>query len=306
MQAVFRHRWLPYILLLPTLIILVLFLYYPIINTFNLSFYQAAPNGVDLTWVGLRNYERLLDLQIQQTERGLVFRGTYFVVLLRSLGYSAAIVIGGLSISLGFALLANQRVRGIRLYRTLLIWPYAISPAIVGVIFLFLFNPVVGVVNYFWSSIFNTRPNWLGDPILTPLLVIMASIWKNLGYNIIFFLSGLQNINTDLLEAASIDGAGRWKRFRHVTLPLLSPITFFLIITNLTYSFFDLFGTIDILAGPGPQNSTTVLIYNLYRDLRVNHNPGMAATQSVLLFILVAGLTILQFRTTERGVTYNA
>ena len=306
MQAIFRNRWLPFILLLPTLIILVLFLYYPIINTFNLSFYQAAPNGIDLTWVGLRNYERLLDLQIQQTERGLVFRGTYFVVLLRSLGFSGAIVLGGLTISLAFAMLANQKVRGIRLYRTLLIWPYAISPAIVGVIFLFLFNPVVGVVNYFWNLIFQTRPNWLGDPVLTPFLVIMASIWKNLGYNIIFFLSGLQNINTELLEAASIDGAGRWKRFRHVTLPLLSPITFFLVITNLTYSFFDLFGTIDILSGPGPQNSTTVLIYNLYRDLRVNHNPGMAATQSVLLFILVAGLTIMQFRTTERGVTYNA
>ncbi len=306
MQAIFRNRWLPFILLLPTLIILVLFLYYPIINTFNLSFYQAAPNGIDLTWVGLRNYERLLDLQIQQTERGLVFRGTYFVVLLRSLGFSGAIVLGGLTISLAFAMLANQKVRGIRLYRTLLILPYAISPAIVGVIFLFLFNPVVGVVNYFWNLIFQTRPNWLGDPVLTPFLVIMASIWKNLGYNIIFFLSGLQNINTELLEAASIDGAGRWKRFRHVTLPLLSPITFFLVITNLTYSFFDLFGTIDILSGPGPQNSTTVLIYNLYRDLRVNHNPGMAATQSVLLFILVAGLTIMQFRTTERGVTYNA
>ena len=306
MQAIFRNRWLPFILLLPTLIILVLFLYYPIINTFNLSFYQAAPNGIDLTWVGLRNYERLLDLQIQQTERGLVFRGTYFVVLLRSLGFSGAIVLGGLTISLAFAMLANQKVRGIRLYRTLLFWPYAISPAIVGVIFLFLFNPVVGVVNYFWNLIFQTRPNWLGDPVLTPFLVIMASIWKNLGYNIIFFLSGLQNINTELLEAASIDGAGRWKRFRHVTLPLLSPITFFLVITNLTYSFFDLFGTIDILSGPGPQNSTTVLIYNLYRDLRVNHNPGMAATQSVLLFILVAGLTIMQFRTTERGVTYNA
>jgi sn-glycerol 3-phosphate transport system permease protein len=174
------------------------------------------------------------------------------------------------------------------------------------VIFLFMFNPVVGVINYVWNAVFHTRPLWLGDPILTPMLVVIASIWKNLGYNVIFYLAGLQNISTDLLEAASIDGANAWVRFRRIIVPLLSPFTFFLLITNLTYSFFDIFGTIDILAGPGPANSTTVLIYNLYRDLQVNHNTGMAATQSVMLFLLVAGLTILQFRTSERRVSYNA
>ena len=136
--------------------------------------------------------------------------------------------------------------------------------------------------------------------------MIVASIWKNLGYNVIFYLAGLQNIDNDLLEAASIDGANAWVRFRRIIFPLLSPFTFFLLITNLTYSFFDIFGTIDVLAGPGPRNSTTVLIYNLYLDLRINHNTGMAATQSVMLFVLVAGLTIFQFRTTERSVTYNA
>ena len=143
-------------------------------------------------------------------------------------------------------------------------------------------------------------------PSLRPLLVIVASIWKNLGYNVIFYLAGLQNVDNDLLEAASIDGANAWVRFRRIIFPLLSPFTFFLLITNLTYSFFDIFGTIDVLAGPGPSNSTTVLIYNLYLDLRINHNIGMAATQSVMLFVLVAGLTIFQFRTTERSVTYNA
>lgn len=307
MQAVFRNRWLPFLLLLPTLIILVLFLYYPIISTFNLSFYKAAPNGIDLTYIGLDNYTKLLNPNIQQTESGtLVVKGNYVIVLARSLLFSGCIVAGGLATSLGIAMLANQKIRGIRIYRTLLIWPYAISPAIVGVIFLFMFNPIVGVINYGWSEIFGTKPNWLGNPILTPLLVIVASIWKNLGYNVIFYLAGLQNIGGDLLEAASIDGAGPWTRFRRIIFPLLSPFTFFLIITNLTYSFFDVFGTIDILAGPGPGNSTTVLIYNLYTDLQVNHNTGMAATQSVMLFLLVAGLTVLQFRTTERRVTYNA
>lgn len=307
MQAVFRNRWLPYILLLPTLIVLVLFLYYPIISTFELSFFRAAPNGIDLTYVGLANYQRLLDPQLQQAESGaLIIRNPYVLVLGRSVLFSAAIVIGGLAVSLGVAMLANQKISGIRIYRTLLIWPYAISPAIIGVIFLFMFNPVVGVINYAWNGIFGTRPLWLGDPILTPLLIVIASIWKNLGYNVIFYLAGLQNINNDLLEAASIDGANAWVRFRRIIFPSLSPITFFLLITNLTYSFFDVFGTIDILSGPGPANSTTVLIYNLYRDLQVNHNTGMAATQSVMLFVLVAGLTVMQFRTTERRVTYNA
>ncbi len=307
MQAVFRNRWLPYVLLLPTLIILVLFLYYPIISTFNLSFYQAAPNGIDLTYIGLQNYSRLLDPQISQTETGtLVIKGTYFTVLARSLAFSGAIVFGGLATSLGIAMLANQKLRGIRIYRTLLIWPYAISPAIIGVIFLFMFNPVVGIINYAWGQVFHTRPNWLGDPVLTPLLVIVASIWKNLGYNVIFYLAGLQNVGGELLEAAAIDGASAWVRFRRIIFPLLTPFTFFLLITNLTYSFFDIFGTIDVLAGPGTGNSTTILIYNLYQDLQVNHSTGMAATQSVMLFVLVAGLTILQFRTTERSVNYNA
>ncbi|MFN8561798.1 MAG: sugar ABC transporter permease [Anaerolineae bacterium] len=307
MQAVFRNRWLPFLLLLPTLIILVIFLYYPIISTFQLSFFKAAPNGIDLTYVGLDNYQRILDPQLQQTENGtLVVKNSYFLVLGRSVLFSGAIVFGGLAASMGVAMLANQKIRGIRIYRTLLIWPYAISPAIIGVIFLFMFNPVVGVINYAWNAVFHTRPLWLGDPILTPMLIVIASIWKNLGYNVIFYLAGLQNINTELLEAASIDGANAWVRFRQIIFPLLSPFTFFLLITNLTYSFFDLFGTIDILAGPGPANSTTVLIYNLYRDLQINHSTGMAATQSVMLFVLVAGLTVLQFRTTERRVTYNA
>ncbi len=307
MQSFFRNRWLPYLLLIPTLIILVLFLYYPILSTFSLSFNKAAPNGIDLSYIGLDNYKRLLDPQITRTEAGLVlFKGQYLIVLARSLVFSLLIVVGGLALSLGIAVLANQKINGIRFYRTLLIWPYAISPAIVGVVFLFMFNPVVGIINYAWGNIFHTRPNWLGDPVLTPLLVIVAAIWKNLGYNMIFYLAGLQNVGGELLEAASIDGANAWVRFWRITFPLLSPFTFFLVITNLTYSFFDVFGTIDILAGPGPGNSTTVLIYNLYRDLQTNHNTGLAAAQSVMLFALVAFLTIMQFRTNERRVTYNA
>ncbi len=303
-QAIFRSRWLPFLLLLPTLIILVLFLYYPVISTFRLSVYRSAPNGLDLTYVGLDNYARLLDPKISTDKEGHVqIKGDYILVLARSLLFSGIVVVGGLGISLGIAVLANQKLRGIRIYRTLLIWPYAISPAIIGVVFLFMFNPV-GVINTAWFSIFHTRPNWLGDPILTPLLVIIAAIWKNLGYNVIFYLAGLQNIGGDLLEAAAIDGANRWQRFLWIVFPLLTPFTFFLFVTNLTYSFFDIFGTVDVLAGPGPSNSTTILIYNLYQDF--NNNIGLAAAQSVMLFILVAFITVMQFRTTERRVTYGA
>jgi len=305
-QAVFRNRWLPYLLLLPTLIILVLFLYYPILSTFRLSFYQAAPNGLDLTYLGLNNYGRLLTVTIQRTPSGAIqISGDYMLALVRSLVFAGAVVVGGLATSLAVAVLANQKLRGIRIYRTLLIWPYAISPAIIGIIFLFMFNPI-GVVSYAWTGLFHVRPNWLGDPIVTPLVVILAAIWKNLGYNVIFYLAGLQSVGGDLLEAAAIDGANSWQRFWRIMFPLLSPFTFFLLITNLTYSFFDIFGTIDVLSGPGPNNSTTILIYNLYEDLQINHATGLAAAQSVLLFMLVAGITVLQFRTSQRRVYYGA
>jgi sn-glycerol 3-phosphate transport system permease protein len=260
-----------------------------------------------LTYLGIDNFTRLLDPKISVNEQtgALQVRGEYAIVLGRSLLFSLCIVFGGLAISLAIAVLANEKVTGIRIYRTLLIWPYAVSPAVTGVVFLFMFNPI-GVVNYAWTGIFGSRLNWLNDPVLTPLLVILASIWKNLGYNVIFYLAGLQNVGGDILEAAAIDGATRWQRFWKITFPLLSPFTFFLLITNLTYSFFDVFGTVDVLAGPGPRNSTTVLIYNLYTDLQFNHATGYAAAQSVLLFILVAGITLIQFRTSERRVYYGA
>ncbi len=305
-QTIFRNRWLPFLLLLPTLIILVLFLYYPILSTFRLSVYQAAPNGIDLTYVGLSNYGRLLAVTIQRSPSGVIqINGDYLLALVRSLVFAGVVVVGGLATSLAVAVLANQKLRGIRIYRTLLIWPYAISPAIIGIIFLFMFNPI-GVFSYAWNGLFHVRPNWLGDPIVTPLVVILAAIWKNLGYNVIFYLAGLQSVGGDLIQAAAIDGANRWQRFWQIMFPLLSPFTFFLLITNLTYSFFDIFGTIDVLSGPGPNNSTTILIYNLYQDLQINHSTGLAAAQSVLLFMLVAGITVLQFRTSQRRVYYGA
>ncbi len=174
-----------------------------------------------------------------------------------------------------------------------------------GVIFLFMFSPGFGVVNYLTYLVAGTELNWLGNPRLAVTLIIMASIWKNLGYNVVFYIAALQNLNTEVLEAASIDGANAWKRFWHVTFALLSPMTFFLLITNITYSFFDLFGLIDIVTKGGPLDATNVMIYNLYRDGFEYYKSGLAAAQSVILFAAVVALTLIQFRTSGRRVYYG-
>ncbi len=292
-QAKFKGRLLPYVLLAPTLVILVVFLYYPIIQTFRLSLYRVAFLGLRKRFVGLENFVSLMHSP------------DYWHTVKVTLVITFIVVIGGLAISLAIALLANQPIRGGAIYRILLIWPYALSPAVAGVIFLFLFSPGFGAINYLISKVIGRELNWLGDPKLAVLLIILTSIWKNLGYNIVFYLAGLQNLNTEVLEAAEIDGAGPWRRFWSVTFALLSPITFFLLITNITYSFFDIFGMIDIVTKGGPMDATNVMIYNLYRDAFEYYKSGLAAAQSVILFALVVVLTVIQFRTSGRYVHYG-
>lgn len=292
-QPKFKGRVLPFVLLFPTLLILVVFLYYPVIQTFRLSMYRTAFLGMRRTFVGLENFISLM----QDPDYWHTVRVTLII--------TTAIVIGGLAISLAIAMLANQKIRGASIYRILLIWPYALSPAVAGVIFLFLFAPGYGALNYIIARIIGRELNWLGDPNLAILLIIITSIWKNLGYNIVFYLAGLQNLNTEVLEAAEIDGAGPWRRFWSVTFALLSPITFFLLITNITYSFFDIFGTIDIVTKGGPMDATTVMIYRLYRDAFEYYKSGLAAAQSIILFALVVILTLIQFRTSGRYVHYG-
>ncbi|MEZ4607890.1 MAG: sugar ABC transporter permease [Deinococcales bacterium] len=220
----------------------------------------------------------------------------------------------GLAISLFLASLANQPLRGARIYRLLLIWPFALSPAIAGTIFSFMFNPEVGLVNTLLHASFGIKPRWLDTPSLAFMLVVLAAIWKNLGYNIVFYLAALQNIPGELSEAAEIDGANARQRFFAITLPLLSPMTFFLTFTNLTYSFFDAFGLIDILTkgapvGPEPLDHaglTTVLVYKLVQDgFGGSSNIGFAAAQGVILLILIAFITVMQFRSGSRRVYYG-
>lgn len=293
MQAKYPNRVLPFLLLLPTLIVLILFLYYPSAQTAALSLYKTAFLGLRKIYVGLGNYTKLLTSDD--------YRHSVWVTLVFA-GLTTTI---GLSTSLGIALLANQKVRGARFYRMALIWPYALSPAVAGAIWLFLFNPAAGVVNYFTDVLLGIKPDWVTRGNLAMSMVIVAAVWNNLGYNIVFFLAGLQNLPGEVLEAAEVDGANTWQKFWGVTLPLLSPIAFFLLVMNLIYAFFGTFGMIDVMTKGGPADATNILIYNLYRDAFQNGKSGYAAAQSVILLLIVAGLTFMQFRITGRRVHYG-
>ncbi|NUQ03725.1 MAG: sugar ABC transporter permease [Anaerolineae bacterium] len=290
----FKGTVLPWLFLLPTLTVLVLFLYYPSFDTFRLSTLLARLGTPRTAFVCVNNYTRL----IADT--------SYLNSLVLTLLISAAIVVIGLVLSLTVANFAYQPIKGAKIYRALLVWPYAISPAVAGVIFLILFNPTGGIINYFLGSLFNLKIPWLNDPAFAPWAIILASVWKSMGYNILFYLAGLQNVPNDLLEAAAIDGANALQRFVRIVVPMLSPITFFLVITNMTYAFFDTFGTIDYLTGGGPLSSTTTLMYRIYQVGIRNNDLGKASAESIILFVLVIGLTYLQFRGGERRVSYGA
>ncbi|MCU0513604.1 MAG: sugar ABC transporter permease [Anaerolineae bacterium] len=288
--------WLwPLLLLLPTLAILFLFLYYPALDTLRLAT-QTSLLGIRGTiFVCVDNFTRLA------TDRSY----------LQALGNTALITVMTVGISMALSLLialaAFQPVKGARLYRTLLIWPYAISPVVAGVIFLLLFNPTGGIINYFLGVVGIEGIRWLNSPTYAPWAVIAASVWKSMGFNILFYIAGLQNVPNDLKEAAAIDGANVFQRFRYIVLPLLSPITFFLLITNTTYAVFETFGTIDYLTpGGGPLQSTETLMYRVYRVGIQNNDLGNGAAQSIILFLLVIALTVFQFRSSGSRVNYGA
>jgi|LZCG01.1.fsa_nt_gb sn-glycerol 3-phosphate transport system permease protein len=293
MESKFPNKWFPLFVLLPTLVVCGMFLYYPVAQSFSWSLFRAAFMGLRTMYVGFQNYVRLFT------------SSDYLHSLWISVVFAGGVVLLGLSFSLAIALLANRKVRGARIYRAALIWPYALSPAAAGTIWLFLFNPTAGVVNYVLERTIGISPDWVTDPHLAVFLVVTAAVWKNLGYNIVFFLAGLQNVPGQVIEAARIDGAGSWRCFWRITLPLLSPTAFFLLIMNIIYAFFNVFGLIDVLTKGGPAGATNILIYNLYRDAFQHNKWGMASAQSVILFIMVVGLTLIQFRTTGRKVHYG-
>ncbi len=301
-SGVFKRPLLAWGLLAPTLVSLLIFLYYPSFQTLTLSLNSRRFPLPQERFVCLGNYISLTGDAPYATSFGV----TLFITLM--------IVLFSLAASLGIAVLASQKIRGASIYRTLLIWPFALSPVVTGVIFLALFREGgSGLINYLLDSLFGSSPSWLRDPALARWVIVAAAVWNILGFNVLFYIAGLQNVPHDLLEAAQIDGANRVQRFARVTFPLLSPFTFFLLVTNVTYSFYGIYGAVDALTQGGPPigpagqfgGATNVLIYKLYEDAFTPGAPiGLAAAQAVILFLCVAALTVLQFRFVESRVNY--
>ncbi len=291
-RTVFRNRWLPYFLVLPQVMVTIVFFFWPAFDSLRLSLFQASPFGDRLIFVGLQNFINLL----ADTE--------YHRSILNSFIFAFGVTFGTLVIALGLAALANQKISGLAFYRTALLWPYGIAPAVAGIIWLFIFHPAYGILPYFLSFVTTYDFNWLLKGWIAMLLIIVASIWKQLGYNIAFFLAGLQTIPSSVLEAASVDGAGALRRFWTISFPLLSPVTFFLFIINMVFSFFETFGVIHAVTHGGPGGATEILVYKAYKDGFINLKLGSSAAQSVVLMIIVITLTILQFRYTEKRVAY--
>ncbi len=316
----FKHGWVAILLLLPTLIILAVFLYYPAFQVVDGSMQRASVRiGAEPTFVCLDNYNTLLESRLYAYENSLAVTAKI----------TAAVVVMSMALSLMIANLAYQKIRWASIYRTLLIWPYAISPIVAGAIFLVMFNPQVGIVNWMLDELAQigimkdllmeifgtTRPEWFSNPKLAIWVIVGASVWNILGFNILFYIAGLQSVPEDLLEAASIDGANSIQRFFLIKFPLLSPYTFFLLVTNVTYAFYGIFGVVDRLTQGGPPTpgnsragATDVLIYSLYETAFVGtrNKLGIANAQSLILFLFVAGITIIQFRIIEQRVTYSA
>ncbi|CAM3329381.1 sugar ABC transporter permease [Deinococcus saxicola] len=296
-NAVFKGTAMPWLFLLPSMLILAVFIYLPALQTLRLAAYKANLILGTERFVGLQNVTELL---LSPAYRQVALQTLIFMVLTVSLG---------LLFSLGLAWLASRPVRGSKYYRLLLIYPYALSPAIAGTLWLFMFNPEIGVVNQLLGSLFNVKPRWLDDPILAFGLVVVAAIWKGLAYNIVFYLASIQNLPGDVMQAAEIDGATPAQVFWRVAFPLLTPITFFLVFTNIISALFDSFALTDILTRGGPYfhnaGITTFLVYQLYQDGFVNFKSGVAAAQAALMLLLVAFITFMQFKVGEKRVHYG-
>ena len=290
-RVLFRSTWLPWVLLLPQLLIIGVFFFWPAAQAVLQSFQIEDAFGMSTEWVGLENFANLLD------------DPTYLNSFMRTALFSVLVAGLGIAISLILAIFADRIVRAAMLYKTLLIVPYAVAPVIAGVLWMFMFSPSLGVVahylgelGYNWNHIMNE-----GQAMA---LVVLASVWKQISYNFLFFLAGLQSIPKSLIEAASIDGAGPWRRFWNIQLPLLSPTTFFLLVINIVYAFFDTFGIIDAATAGGPGQSTSILVYKVYQDGFKSLDLGSSAAQSVILMIIVVALTVVQFRYVEKKVQY--
>lgn len=290
-RVTFKNRWLPYLLIMPQVIITIVFFFWPAGQAVYQSAFIPDPFGLKSQFVGFENFSFLLSDQYYRTS---FVTTAVFSLLVTSISMSFA---------LWLAVMADRVIKGADAYRTLLIWPYAVAPAIAGVLWLFLFNPSIGIlpwylarISYQWNHALN------GGEAMA--LVVIASAWKQISYNFLFFLAGLQSIPPSIIEAAALDGASFNKRFWTIVFPLLSPTTFFLLVINLVYAFFETFGVIHTITAGGPQQATTILVYKVFADGFIGQDLGSSAAQSVVLLMVVGVLTIMQFRFIERKVHY--
>jgi sn-glycerol 3-phosphate transport system permease protein len=290
-RVIFPNKGLPYLLLLPQLAITFVFFFLPAGQAVWFSFLRQDAFGIRTEFVWLENFAEL-------------FADPLYLASIRvTVVFSIAVTFLAMAVALLLAVLADQSIRGATTYKTLLIWPYAIAPAVAAILWIFIFHPQIGLLGRFLNSAgvaWDYKLN--GGQALA--VVVIASAWKQVSYNFLFFLAGLQSIPRSVLEAAAIDGASATRRFWTIVFPLLSPTTFFLLVINITYAFFDTFGVIDALTKGGPAQATTTLIYRAYIDGRVNLDLGSSSAQSVVLMIAVIALTAVQFRFIERKVHY--
>ncbi len=289
-RVIFPNKILPYLLLTPQLIITVVFFYWPALQALYYSVLLQDPFGLRTRFVWLENFQVILTDPL--------YLGSVQVTLI----FSGAVAALSMGVALLFAVMADQKIRGTRIYRTLLMWPYAVAPAVAASLWLFIFHPEIGFIGR-WLNEIGLRWDYKLNGNQALLLVILAASWKEVSYNFLFFLAGLQAIPKSVVEAASMD-AGPGRTFWRIIFPLLSPTTFFLFVVNLVYAFFDTFGVIHATTGGGPAKATETLIFKVYMDGVMNLDLGGSSAQSVILMAVVIALTAVQFRFIERKVHY--
>lgn len=290
-RAHFSGWTLPLLLILPQMAITVIFFYWPASQAIWQSFLREDAFGLSSEFVGFENY---LDLFAQPE---------YYRAMITTVIFSTLVAFFSLACALLLATQADKNLRGNQVYKTLLIWPYAVAPAIAGVLWIFMFHPTLGTLSHPIRAVgIDWNPMLNGNHAM--ILLVLSATWKQISYNFLFFLAGLQAIPKSVIEAAAIDGSGPLRRFWTIVFPLLSPTTFFLIVVTIVYVFFETFGIIDAVTGGGPAGTTTTLVYKVYADGRSGGDLGLSAAQSVILMVIVIALTAIQFRYVERKVQY--
>ena len=290
-RVLFKSAWLPWVLVAPQLLIVLVFFFWPASQAVWQSVLSEDAFGTSSEFVGMLNFSRLWA------------DSTYLNSFKVTAIFSVLVAACGLAIALLLAVMANGVIRGAGTYKTLLIWPYAVAPVVAGVLWVFMFSSPMGVISFALQSV-GVQWNHLLNSNHAMTLIVVAAVWKQISYNFLFFLAGLQSIPKSLLEAAAIDGASPARRFWTIVFPLLTPTTFFLLVINVIYAFFDTFGIVDAATQGGPGKDTAILVYKVYFDGFKAMDIGGSAAQSVVLMVIVVALTVLQFRYVEKRVNY--